>query len=270
MKSIYIILIIIISLELLRAEELRENPYFSVTAAGVTLNYRVTPDQLNLDCQLIANTTGWVAVGFAPVQAMQGANFIIGYHQNGNTFIRDDWGNSTTSHVSDTSLGGTNNIISSSSSETGGVTQLNFVIPLNSGDSFDRVLAVGQTYPVILGRGPNGSDNFTTYHAAVGSAQITLQQPVSVIDENLVAPPGLGIRIFPNPFTSELSIAPETKSNSTVKIEVYNQKGQLVAKLSADKGSPIRWNSINAAPGVYFIKAADGNDSTTRKVLKIK
>lgn len=42
---------------------------------------------------LSAPTEGWVAVAFNPTEMMQGANFIIGYVQDGQVYIRNDYGN---------------------------------------------------------------------------------------------------------------------------------------------------------------------------------
>ncbi|MBM4399122.1 MAG: T9SS type A sorting domain-containing protein [Candidatus Cloacimonetes bacterium] len=278
MKTYILILIIIAGINILAANGLKETPYATVTAGGVTFNYRVTENLLNLDCQLIANTTGWVSVGFSPVNQMQGANFIIGYHSGGNTFIRDDYGTSATTHASDTSLGGTNNVLTSSSSETGGVTQLNFVIPLNSGDAFDKVLAIGQSYSIILGRGNNGGDNFTSGHAGVGSAQISITQPVSNEDDFLQSAVPV-ISSYPNPFTDVANISMDLKSTANLSPVIYNAKGQLVRSLPAavyPKGqNTLVWNgnddSGRSLPdGVYFLKLHGNGLAKSHKLLLLR
>jgi len=142
----------------------------TVTSSGITLEFKLDSD--NLHCKLSAATSGWVAVGFNPSQQMKDANFIIGYVEGGNGFIRDDFGVSNTVHESDLSLGGSDDITLLSSSEAGGTTKLEFLMPLNSGDSYDRTMEVGQNYPLILAKG--SSDDFTGYHSAVGMANINL------------------------------------------------------------------------------------------------
>jgi len=145
--------------------------FVSVTAAGITLEYKV--DGSDIHCILNANTSGWIAVGFDPSSMMKDANLIIGYVAGGTGFIRDDWGVSNTGHTSDLNLGGIDNVVFISASEVGGSTELEFKIPLDSGDDFDRILEVGQTYSVILAKGDN--DDFDSYHTTAGFAEIILE-----------------------------------------------------------------------------------------------
>lgn len=256
----------------------KDRDFSTVTAVGVTLNFRVIDDGLNLDCQLIAATTGWVAVGFAPTNQMQNANFIIGYHQSGSTFIRDDYGTSTTTHASDISLGGTNDIIVSSSTEVGGVTQLNFKIPLNSGDPYDRILVIGNTYNIILARGFNGGDSFTSSHAARAGAQITIPQITSVQDEVLPIP-DFSINSFPNPFSSETRIALQLKSEAVLRAHIYNLRGQLIKSypsLQLGQGENLLvWdgndNRGKALPdGIYFFSANVSGQVHTHRLLLLR
>ena len=121
-------------------------------------------------------TTGWVAVGFGATNAMANANIIIAYVSNGVLNIRDDYGVSQTSHNSDLNLGGTDNILHSSGTEENGITTVQFQIPLNSGDQYDKVLDPGQNISIILARGGNSSDNFTSMHSAAISGQILIQE----------------------------------------------------------------------------------------------
>lgn len=126
-----------------------------------------------LSVELTGPTTGWVAVGFDPDSMMLGANFIIGYHA-GTTQLRDDYGWQLTSHRDDTLLGGTSDVTLDGGGESGGSTTIEFTIPLNSGDTYDKVLIPGQTYTILLARGPNGADNFTTQHEFVTFTTITI------------------------------------------------------------------------------------------------
>lgn len=270
MKNLVTLLLALSCSVLLWSGQSKDPPFETVSAAGITLNYRVTGDTQNLDCQLISTTTGWVAVGFAPTQQMQGANFIIGYHSGGNTFIRDDFGTSTSTHASDTSLGGQNNIVESSSSETGGVTQLNFKIPLNSGDLYDKVLTVGQSYNIILGRGFNGSDSFTSGHAAIGSAAITIPQPVANQDEVILPPTAsVNFRIHPNPFTDWVYLKMEDKSDQQIEFELYNLKGQLLSRMQTVGKTEVSWDQSGLPSGVYYLRASSSVGSVWKKVVKL-
>lgn len=142
------------------------------TADGVTLSIRLETDSIEIS--ISAPTTGWVSVGFEPSRVMKDADIYIGYIQDGEVFLRDDFGTGNTSHAPDTSLGGESSFTSLTGTEANGVTGISFTIARNSGDSFDKVLTAGGTYKVLLGYGPEGSDDFTTYHRWVKSVDLTL------------------------------------------------------------------------------------------------
>ncbi len=145
--------------------------YYSSQNGSFKLRYKVSGG--GLDCILEANTVGWIAVGFDPSSQMKDANFIIGYVAGGTGIIRDDWGDSNTSHVSDISLGGSTDVTLISATEAGGKTTLRFTIALNSGDQYDRELSIGSTYPVIFASG--AEDDPESYHNALGAATIMIR-----------------------------------------------------------------------------------------------
>ncbi len=142
---------------------------------GFTLRWATMPGDM-LSVELTGPTTGWVAAGFDPEMMMNGANLIIGYVSGSTPSLRDDYGVANTGHQSDTSLGGTDDVTVDGGSESGGETTIEFTIPLDSGDSYDKPLVPGSTYDVILARGPNGSDDFTTYHAFATSTTIEIME----------------------------------------------------------------------------------------------
>jgi hypothetical protein len=134
----------------------------SITIDGITFTW--TPEGKNLNATVKAPTTGWVAVGFDPAVAMMEANLIIGYVEKGQVFIQDDYGSALTGHDADVNGGGQDNVTNKSGKEEGGVTEISFTIPLDSGDQRDRKLVVGQTYKVLFSYGPDGADDFRTRH----------------------------------------------------------------------------------------------------------
>lgn len=142
------------------------------TADGVTLTMRLEPDSIHIS--LSAPTTGWVSVGFEPSRVMKDADIYIGYVADGVPRLRDDFGTGNTSHAPDTTLGGESSFSNLHGTESEGVTSISFTIARDSGDRFDKVLAAGRSYKVLLGYGPNGSDDFTTYHRWVKSVELTL------------------------------------------------------------------------------------------------
>ena len=144
-----------------------------VVVDGFTLNWATVAGDM-LSVKLSAPTTGWLSVGFDPTQQMLDANIIIGYVESATPVLRDDFGWQTTSHRADTLLGGTNDVTIDGGTEASGTTQIEFTIPLNSGDPKDRELTVGNVYTVIFARSENGEDNFTAPHAITSSAQIEI------------------------------------------------------------------------------------------------
>jgi len=117
--------------------------------------------------------TGYVALGLDPETQMEGANYIIGYVNEGDTFIRDDFGTSPTGHTADTDRGGANNILSSAGSEWADHTVLEFAIPLDSGDAMDKPLRPGGTYEVFVAY-HDLQDGFDARHSRRGSGEIQL------------------------------------------------------------------------------------------------
>lgn len=148
--------------------------YSYMEAQGYNLGYKVVGQ--NLQVYMSAPTTGWLAVGFNPSRRMRDANIIIGYVKQDELTLRDDYGISDTSHASDISRRGTDNVNLLGGGESQGRTWFEFVIPLDSGDSLDQVLERGKTYPVIWAFGPNGRDDFRTVHGRKGAFRITLPE----------------------------------------------------------------------------------------------
>jgi hypothetical protein len=117
--------------------------------------------------------TGYVAIGFDPERRMEGANFIIGYVQEGVAYVRDDFGTGPTSHAPDDERGGVDNVLSAAGSEWADHTVIEFVIPLDSGDEMDKPLLPGGTYSVLVAY-HDLQDGFTARHSRTGAGEITL------------------------------------------------------------------------------------------------
>jgi hypothetical protein len=129
-------------------------------------------DDTYLYLALEATTQGWLSIGLDYTRGMAGANYIIGAIIGGQAVVEDNYGTGRDSHAADTDLGGTDDIIASGGSYTGGVTRVEVQIPLNSGDQYDKPLSRGQTVPVILAVG-SGS-GLTSMHTFAGYGQIKL------------------------------------------------------------------------------------------------
>ncbi len=151
-----------------------EGEYANTVEAGGVQFYWSTDAEF-LYGALSAKSTGWVAVGFDPQNKMQGANYIFGYVKDGQTFVEDMFGTrpiGANSHPPDTDLGGRNDILEFGGSEAGGVTVIEFKIPLDSGDVNDKPLRAGSSYKVILAW--SNRDDFTSIHGGYGSTEINI------------------------------------------------------------------------------------------------
>jgi hypothetical protein len=113
--------------------------------------------------KLSAKTTGWVAIGFDPEKAMQGANIIIGAVKNGKVRIEDHYGDRKRNHKRDDKLGGENHVLNPKGEETDGVTTISFTLPLDSGDKWDKPIPLDKRYKIMLAFGA-GRDSFKSGH----------------------------------------------------------------------------------------------------------
>jgi hypothetical protein len=144
-----------------------------VEAAGVTFHW--SNDAEYLYGALSAQTEGWVSVAFDPEARMQGANFVFGYVKEGQAFVEDMYGIRPAgpgSHPSDEQLGGSHDIPEYGGLEEGSVTAIEFKIPLDSGDEYDKPLRSGSSYTVLLAVG--SSDDLDSYHAGRDYGEIAL------------------------------------------------------------------------------------------------
>ncbi|NOZ47217.1 MAG: PKD domain-containing protein [Chlorobi bacterium] len=74
-----------------------------------------------------------------------------------------------------------------------------------------------------------------------------------------------GLRIYPNPATSELTIETGIEDNSVVNI--YSYTGALVKTMNL-KQDVTTINISNLTPGIYFIKVNNGEEVYTNKLIK--
>ena len=137
-------------------------------------SWKIEESSSTLRVILTAYTTGWVAVGFEPNSYMEGANLLIGYVENDTVYIRDDFGTGQVTHDADTNLGGTSDIEIISGQESGGETKIEFRIPMDSEDQYDKVLVDGNTYSMIFAYGHDDADDYTSGHEWAEVASIEL------------------------------------------------------------------------------------------------
>lgn len=142
------------------------------------MSFAWTVEGENLAVKLVAETEGWVGIGFNPVEKMAGANFILGYVKKGEAKIVDEFGHDDNKHKSDTKLGGASDVTLVGGTEVDGVTTIEFTIPLESGDKNDTKIDVKGETTVLLGYGA-GRDSFRSKHKYRSSFMVNLTTGVS-------------------------------------------------------------------------------------------
>ena len=144
------------------------------TIAGVDVYW--TNDEYRLRVGLVSPGTGFVAIGFDPDRQMEGANYIIGSMHEGVLTIRDDYGYEPFAHMEDTMRGGEDNIIAAAGNEWPDQTVIEFIIPLDSGDTLDKPLLPGHQYTILVSY-HSMFDSFSDRHTRRGSGLMQLDLP---------------------------------------------------------------------------------------------
>lgn len=140
-------------------------------AKGATFAWKIDGEMLHV--KMSAKTKGWVAVGFNPSKKMKDANYILGYIKDGEAMVADHFGDKATGHSPDEKLGGTPDVTLVGGSEEGGVTTIEFSIPMNSADKYDSVLSKDGDTVVLLAYGPD-RDSFKPRHKGKASKTVNL------------------------------------------------------------------------------------------------
>jgi hypothetical protein len=114
-----------------------------------------------------------------------------------------------------------------------------------------------------LGNPNSGALNNTTYHY-FGSATAV----------NEAAKNTFGFRVDPNPVAKTAEINYELPADGTVKIELFNVKGQRVQTLTDEKQSKgmhtMSFDRSSLSPGNYFFRISANNSMETKKIVITK
>ncbi len=145
-------------------------------AKKMSFSWKVVGDTLAV--KMSAETEGWVGIGFNPSKKMKDANFVLGYVKKGEAKIIDEFGNGPTKHSSDKKLGGTVDAALVGGTEEGGITTIEFTMPLKSTDKYDPVIDVNGDTIVLLAYGPS-RDSFKTKHKYRTALKVNLNTGAS-------------------------------------------------------------------------------------------
>ncbi len=130
-------------------------------ANNMAVSWSIDKEQIHV--KLTAKTTGWVAIGFDPEKAMQGADIIIGAVKKGKVRIEDHYGDRKRGHSPDKKLGGDNHVLNPTGEEVDGVTTICFSLALDSGDKWDKPIHAEGTSRMMIAYG-SGRDSFKSRH----------------------------------------------------------------------------------------------------------
>ncbi len=129
----------------------------------ISFAWKVDGDKLAV--KLAAETEGWVGIGFNPSKDMKDANFILGYVKDGKAKISDEFGDKKVLMPPTKNLGGTDDVTLVGGTEDGGMTTIEFTMPLKSADKNDgTAINVDGDTIVLLAYGA-GRDSFKTKHS---------------------------------------------------------------------------------------------------------
>ncbi len=154
---------------------------YEVKAKKMSFGWKVVGDTLAV--KMSAKTEGWVGIGFNPSKKMKDANFVLGYVKKGEAKIIDEFGNEPTKHTSDKKLGGTVEATLVGGTEEGGITTIEFTIPLKSADKYDPAIDVNGDTIVLLAYGPS-RDSFKMKHKYRTALKVNLSTGASEAVKN--------------------------------------------------------------------------------------
>jgi hypothetical protein len=118
--------------------------------SGGDLEVFWTTDDEHLYMALRGETTGWISIGFDPLEWMKDADVIMGSVDGKKVVVEDQYStDSYGPHLPDEDLGGTDDILEFGGQEKDGHTVIEFKRRLDTGDQFDKVISPGQELSVI-------------------------------------------------------------------------------------------------------------------------
>ncbi|HHV37288.1 MAG TPA: T9SS type A sorting domain-containing protein [Candidatus Cloacimonetes bacterium] len=95
-------------------------------------------------------------------------------------------------------------------------------------------------------------------------------------EDNVQTPASdIAINAWPTPFKDKINLRIDSKEPSTLSLEIYNLKGQLVNKLQTQGKGETTWNGKDMQgrdlpAGIYLLKASSDKAFATQKMIKLK
>ncbi len=85
----------------------------------------------------------------------------------------------------------------------------------------------------------------------------------------------INISVYPQPFAGNVNILGESKAGGEIKMEIFNLRGQKVRSFNMPSGAKLTWDGKDESgkdlpASVYFLRAGQGSDFRTKKLIKIR
>ena len=133
--------------------------------------WEISGDSIKMGLQ--AEISGMVAIGIEPTERMKDADMIIAYRSGSEFSVHDAYSfGEVGPHPDDTNEGGTFDLNEYMVVEEGGVTTLEFIRLLDTGDELDNVIPESGEVKFIWAT--SDSDDFDVYHTRRGTAVIDI------------------------------------------------------------------------------------------------
>ena len=113
--------------------------------------------------------------------------------------------------------------------------------------------------------------NFDPDKWILRKAELNSALPVGISDNTLDE----NIRIYPNPFTSELNIQLDDSFSNSTEITILDINGRLIQRIANISSQIVKWNGdnidgIKAKPGIFFIRINSDSGTVLKKVTLLK
>ncbi|MEQ9593048.1 MAG: DOMON domain-containing protein [Cyclobacteriaceae bacterium] len=119
-----------------------------VTKGGMTVRWKVEDEILIVT--MIAQTSGWLAIGFNHSDQLAGTNLLMGAVEQGFYRVEDRFIVAPGNHKAMTELGARDQILHRHGKERNGETVIEFAIPLQATDDFHLSLQEGGEYFLLM------------------------------------------------------------------------------------------------------------------------
>ncbi|MGB3919734.1 DUF2202 domain-containing protein [Methanothrix sp.] len=155
-----------------RSMLLQAPPRQGYSGGNMQISWRNDDEYLYL--ALNGSTTGWIALGFEPLEWMKDSDIILASVDNGRAVVLDEYctGNYGP-HIEDTMLGGTDDIEEYAGRESDGRTIIELKRKLKTSDRFDKSFSPGQAISIIWALSDN-PDISQKHNVAYGEGILTL------------------------------------------------------------------------------------------------